>query len=37
LARNAGLGLNSTKLPITIKLKSVETFSGVSVLPTPRG
>jgi|ERR1700682_4203933 hypothetical protein len=31
------LGENGKKLPIIIKLKSVETFSGVSALPIPRG
>ena len=37
LAGDTGFGLNSKKLPITIKLKSVETFSGVFALPIPRG
>ena len=30
-------GLNTKKLLITIKLKSVETFSGVFALPIPHG
>ena len=33
----AGFGLNRKNLPITIRLKSIETFFGVSALPTPRG
>jgi len=37
LADDTGSGLNRKNLPITIRLKSVETFSGVFVLPIPRG
>ena len=39
LERLAGDGFRTEqkKMPITIRLKSVETFSGVSALPIPHG
>jgi len=36
-AADTGFGLNNKKLPITIRLKSHETSSGVFALPIPRG